>query len=273
MTMERKLIMVISDGGGASALAGVHYDKENYLNFFKSPEGGAWMDNEILVFDKNNFSLNCLRELIKMSDIIGVHIDYILMVYCGHGFTDQFGHIQFQMQPSMNVQLDDILAITSNTRLLLIADSCRAVYPLREGGKLQRRAMLFSENNRQGQERYAKLCRDRYDYLISLTPSTIKTVLFADSYGETAAENKNGGIYSFALLKAAKETIMGFESLHNLNPQCYYEQSAIECHNIASKAVATQTHGAQTPEIVLACRSMAQLPFVVVPNWQLQLED
>lgn len=271
--MERKLIMVISDGGGASALAGVHYDKENYLNFFKSPEGGGWMDKEILVFDNNNFSLNCLKELIKTSDSIGVHIDYILMVYCGHGFTDQYGHIQFQMQPNTNVQLDNILAITSNTRLLLIADSCRAVYSLREGGKLQRRKMLFSENNRQEQECYAKLCRERYNVLISQTPSTIKTVLFADSYGETAAENRNGGMYSFALLEAAKETIKNFESLHNLNPQCYYEQSAIECHNIATETVVAQTHGTQTPEIVLACRSIAQLPFVVVPNWQLQLED
>lgn len=271
--MQRQLIMVISDGGGASALAGVHYDKENYLNFFKSPEGGAWMDKEILVFDNNNFSLNCLKGLIEASDLMGVHIDYILMVYCGHGFTDQYGRIQLQMQPNMNVQLDDILSITSNTRLLLIADSCRAVYSLREGGILQRREMLFPENNRQEQECYAKLCRERYNYLISQTPPKIKTVLFADSYGETAAENKNGGIYSFALLKAAKETIMDFESLHNLNPQCYYEKSAIECHKMASKVVATQTHGTQNPEIVLACRSMAQLPFVVVPNWQLQLED
>ena len=265
--------MVISDGGGASALAGVHYDKENYLNFFKSPEGGSWMDNEILVFDDNNFSLNCLKELIKTSDLIGVHIDYILMVYCGHGFTAQSGHIQFQMQPDINSKLDDILAITSNTRLLLIADSCRAVYPLREGGKLQRREMLFSENNRQEQESYAKLCRERYNYLISQTPPTIKTVLFADSYGETAGENKNGGIYSFALLKAAKETIMDFEYLHNLHPQCYYEKSAIECHKMASKAVTAKTYGAQNPEIILACRCLAQIPFVVVPNWQLQLDD
>ena len=173
----------------------------------------------------------------------------------------------------MNVQLDDILAITSNTRFLLIADSCRAVYPLREGGKLQRRELLFSENNRQEQECYAKLCRKRYNYIISQTPPKIKTVLFADSYGETAAENKNGGIYSFALLKAAKKTIKDFESLHNLNPQCYYESSAIECHKMASETIVAQTHGAQTPEIVLACRSIAQLPFVVVPNWQLQLED
>lgn len=49
---ETKLYLIISDGGGNAPLRGVHIDKENFLNFFKSPEGGAWKDDEISVFDK-----------------------------------------------------------------------------------------------------------------------------------------------------------------------------------------------------------------------------
>ena len=53
--MRRKLYLIISDGGGNTPLRGVHIDKDNFLNFFKAPEGGAWKDDEILVFE-NNFS-------------------------------------------------------------------------------------------------------------------------------------------------------------------------------------------------------------------------
>ena len=56
--MRRKLYLIISDGGGNAPLRGVHIDKDNFLNFFKSPEGGAWKDDEISVFDKNNFVRN-----------------------------------------------------------------------------------------------------------------------------------------------------------------------------------------------------------------------
>lgn len=59
--MVRKLLLIISDGGGNSPLRGVHIDKEIFLNFFKSPEGGAWKDEEINVFDENNFDLQILK--------------------------------------------------------------------------------------------------------------------------------------------------------------------------------------------------------------------
>ena len=59
--MRRKLYIIKSDGGGNTHLRGVHNDKDKFLNFFKSPEGGAWMDDEILVFENNDFDLNILR--------------------------------------------------------------------------------------------------------------------------------------------------------------------------------------------------------------------
>lgn len=63
--MRRKLYLIISDGGGNAPLRGVHIDKENFLNFFKSPEGGAWKDDEILVFENNDFDL----DIIKINDL------------------------------------------------------------------------------------------------------------------------------------------------------------------------------------------------------------
>ena len=72
MIMRRKLYLIISDGGGNTPLRGVHIDKENFLNFFKAPEGGAWKDDEIMVFDNNDFDLetSITRSILKFDQII-----------------------------------------------------------------------------------------------------------------------------------------------------------------------------------------------------------
>lgn len=51
--MKRKAILIFNDGGPENYLPGVSIDKSNYLNFLKSPEGGAWDDSEICVKDNS----------------------------------------------------------------------------------------------------------------------------------------------------------------------------------------------------------------------------
>lgn len=268
--MNRKLFIIISDGGGVNALTGVHLDEQNYINFFKSPEGGAWKNDEILVFNNNNFSLQCLSEFLHVCRLNGTAIDYIMMVYCGHGFTDEYGNIQFQVQPQINLSLNEILVTVSDIRLLLIADSCRAVYNLHEGGRIRGVQQLFQPSDERQSEFYANICRQIYNELIMNTPQNMKTILFADSYGETAAENRNGGLYSYQLLSTAKNMIDEFNERHQHTNVRYYDGDIISCHNIASRKVSNLTNDTQHPEIYWRCRSVAQLPFVVCPNWHLQ---
>lgn len=66
--MVRKLLLIISDGGGNSPLRGVHIDKKNFLNFFKSPEGGAWKDEEINVFEHITLTYKFLKQQILLQD-------------------------------------------------------------------------------------------------------------------------------------------------------------------------------------------------------------
>lgn len=123
MIMRRTLYLIISDGGGNAPLRGVHIDKENFLNFFKSPEGGAWKDDEISVFDKNNFYL----EALKINDLtarVNKHpIDFYLIVFCDHGFTDQNHQIFFEVRQDFKLNLDDLLGAVARSRCLVIADS------------------------------------------------------------------------------------------------------------------------------------------------------
>ena len=272
MIMRRKLYLIISDGGGNTPLRGVHIDKDNFLNFFKSPEGGAWKDDEILVFENNDFDLNILRINDLNARVDEKPIDFYLIVYCGHGFTDQNHHIIFEVRQDFQLNLDDLLGAVAQSRCLVIADSCRAIYHLQDGGRIADLRM-FSTSEDARTSAYADLCREMYNNLIEATPPKMQVVYFSNSYGETADENpRDGGVYSHELLAAAKRQIIEFRALQQHNCNSYYA-TIDEIHAEAAGMVMNKTHNRQHPEIYLDCRSKARLPFVVVPHWQLQLDD
>lgn len=272
MIMRRKLYLIISDGGGNTPLRGVHIDKDNFLNFFKSPVGGAWKDDEISVFDKNNFYL----EALKINDLtarVNKHpIDFYLIVFCGHGYTDQNHQIIFEVRQDFQLTLDDLLGAVARSRCLVIADSCRAIYHLQEGGRIAD-VRLFSTSEDARNSVYAKICRDWYNYLIELTPPTMRFVCFSNSYGETADEDsRDGGVYCHELLTMAKRKKEEFQNLQQHNINSYYA-TIDEIHAEAADMVVKKTFDRQHPEILKSCRSLARFPFVVVPHLQLQLED
>lgn len=270
--MRRKLYLIISDGGGNTPLRGVHIDKDNFLNFYKSPEGGAWKDDEILVFENNDFDLNILEINDLNARVDKKPIDFYLIVYCGHGFTDQHKQIYFEVRPDNYLKLNDLLGAVAESRCLVIADSCRAIYHLQEGGRIADLRM-FSTSEVARNSVYADLCRKMYNDLIEATPSTMQVVYFSNSYGETADENsRDGGVYSHELLAAAKRKKEEFETLQHTNNNSNYA-TIDEIHAEAAGVVVNKTHGRQHPEIHLDCRSKTRLPFVVVPHLQLQLDD
>lgn len=272
MIMRRKLYLIICDGGGNTPLRGVHIDKDNFLNFFKSPEGGAWKDDEILVFENNDFDLNILRINDLNARVDEKPIDFYLIVYCGHGFTDQHNQIHFEVRPDECLKLNDLLGAVAQSRCLVIADSCRAIYHLQEGGRIAD-VRLFSTSEDARNSVYADLCRKMYNDLIEATPSTMQVVYFSNSYGETADENpRDGGVYSHELLATAKRQIIEFRALQQHNCNSYYA-TIDEIHAEAAGMVVNKTHNRQHPEIYLNSRSLARFPFIVVPHWQLQLDD
>ena len=270
--MRRKLYLIISDGGGNTPLRGVHIDKDNFLNFFKSPEAAAWKDDEILVFENNDFDLNILRINDLNARVDEKPIDFYLIVYCGHGFTDQHNQIHFEVRPDECLKLNDLLGAVAQSRCLVIADSCRAIYHLQEGGRIADLRM-FSTSEVARNSVYADLCRKMYNDLIETTPSTMQVVYFSNSYGETADENfRDGGVYCHELLTAAKRKKEEFETLQHTNNNSNYA-TIDEIHAEAAGVVVNKTHGRQHPEIYLNSRSLARFPFIVVPHWQLQLDD
>lgn len=175
------------------------------------------------------------------------------------------------MRTDCDLKLDDMLKVVGQTRCLVIADSCRAVYRLDEGGRIGD-MRLFSTGDDARRSVYANICRTAYNECLLATPATMQMVLFSNSFGETADENKNGGLYSYALLKAAKTEINRIHTLQQHNANSYVVD--VDTVNEAAKLeVVQKTHQRQHPDIVKNSRSRARFPFVVVPHWQLQIPD
>lgn len=270
--MVRKLLLIISDGGGNSPLRGVHIDKKNFLNFFKSPEGGAWKDEEINVFDENNFDLQILKATDLAARLDKQPVDFYLIVFCGHGFTDKNNQIHFEVRPNTSLKLADLLSTVARSRCLVIADSCRAIYRLQEGGRIANQR-LFSTSAEARNSRYAELCHTMYNDLIKSTPSTMQLVYFSNSYNETADENpRDGGVYCHELLTATKRKINEIHNVQKHDSKSYFV-SIDEIHQEAAAIVINKTNSRQHPEIYLNCRSKARFPFIVVPHWQLQIGE
>lgn len=79
-------------------------------------------------------------------------------------------------------------------------------------------------------------------------------------------------VYSHELLAAAKRKKEVFETLQHTNNNSNYA-TIDEIHAEAAGVVVNKTYGRQHPEIYLNSRSLARFPFIVVPQWQLQLDD
>lgn len=266
--MNRRLLLIMSSGGAGSILQGVSQDKMNYLRFFKLPEGGFWQDNEITVFDQGDFSLANIRLLKEEANRSNQSIDYFLIVYGGHGFTSPNGTIYFEVATDRSISIDEILQEVGNTRCLFIADSCRTVAQLHEGGRLTQQR-LFSETPPEARY-FGELCRDYYNELIVKVPLN-HTIVFADAYNESASDTPRGGLYSFELLSAARSFKDEMYAILNETGKVSEFLTIIECHNRAAIEVEKKSRNMQHPKVLQCPRSHMQFPFVVCLNWQVQL--
>ena len=133
--MKRHLFLIINNGGETNPLPNVARDKTNYLDFFQSPEGGYWNydrdknDKDITVYE-NDFTLNILSENIRFQKNIQAPYDYIVIVFCGHGFSEN-GEKWIEAKPTDkkgdHISLSQIKEVCRRIRTLFIADSCLSI--------------------------------------------------------------------------------------------------------------------------------------------------
>lgn len=258
--MKRHLFLILNHGGIISPLPNVSVDRKNYISFFQSPEGGYWSNDEISVYD-DNFDFDVFVSDIRFQQLIQAPYEYIVIVFCGHGYTDEKGEQWFETRPDnsykSDVSLTQIKNICQNTRTLLISDACSSIHRrvLNEN-----RLRYFSGVSGVDLD-YALSCKRLYNSLIKLVPSNTFVAGFAASKGETANDNAEGGYYSQSLLKNAQKMVnllKNDESYKNYNHVVF---SYI--HALAKDDVIKMSLHEQHPTIEMQ-RDKHQIPFVVV---------
>lgn len=253
--MSRRLILILNDGGRENHLPGVEIDAQNYLDFFHLPEAGLWGNGEIQVY-RNNCSLEILHSYILQAR----HNDlqYVVIVFCGHGYSNRLGTTFFELSPGNDASLPQIRDVVRETRCLMIADSCRVVY-LAEGGRL-RNVRMFSAD--QSAEAYRRDCFQLYDNAFRALSRGHFTIGMAASLNQTAGEDDNGGYYSRALLTKARDLVRTKRITRHTSDEYNPIANFSLVHSLVCQSFAMNHNMTQTPDLEVP--DGRQAPFVVV---------
>ena len=259
--MNRKLFLII-DHGTDPVLKGVDKDKINYLNFFKSNYGGAWDEDEIEICE-DNFTLTKITieklEYLRNQETL----DYILIVFCGHGGETPSGELYYEFKPNTVNTLSELRSAVRGIRCLFIADSCRGIERLADGGRL----VMFSAVNEAHINDYErKLCRQMYNDAVMSVPQGTFTAGFAASSGQYANEERIGGIYSSSLLHTAESFICRLRKKEHRYPDKEVVPF-VSVHLETADIVNNKTGGGQIPDYY-TIRHNSQYPFIVYPDYQ-----
>ena len=258
------LIIITNDGGPSDYLPGVVADKEKYTNFFTSNEGGGWDSNEVLIPDTNKFSTKDLQQYVKCEEKRS-HVDYWLIVFCGHGGMDNKGVTFFDFYNEDFISERKIKSMFSNSRCLLIADSCRPS-PYLNLKTITESRISDGKNN---QTSYRKKCQMIYNQQIERIPVGGFFRAYASSfdYGAEEISDTCGGCYSYYLIQCAKEQINKEKKNRRENlfdrEICNEVFSIGYIHRNAKRMVLQSTEGRQHPEYLTA--RIPQPPFCVIP--------
>jgi hypothetical protein len=186
----RKQILLI---GNTNDLPGVNIDIRNYRDFFKSPFGGSWFDNEIIEHI-NSSAKEIKDEIINLKNL---KLDYLIVIFSGHG-----GYIRETIL-ELNADEECIDESELNNiadRQLNIYDCCRSeLEPIFESAKSRARTLMFSAYDN----------REKYENRI-MQANHQQVRLYACSIGEVSYDTDTGGVYSKNLLSVAKKVEKDF---------------------------------------------------------------
>lgn len=266
--MNRRLIIITNDGGKEDFLAGVAVDRQCYINYFTSPEGGAWERNEMFIPSTNTCSPAMLYLYMLKQEGLR-HVDYWLIVFCGHGGATPDGKTYFCFQKGKKCFEEQILKFRTCSRILLIADSCRSLPEYREGGTLEQR--IYCCESVGSDDLYRDLCRNIYNEKVVQVPQGTVTKGYASAFTECAEEfdDGTGGYYSQSLITTAKAEIHDDLEKRAKTPLSFKTDIASFSwvHAQAKQRVVELSNGRQNPTLIISRTS--QLPFYVVPHYNL----
>jgi hypothetical protein len=252
--INRRLILIANDGGEKNKLPGVAIDMKNYHDFFTRPEGGAWDEDEEIHTMVDFSSASLLHNYIMMMES-SKHVDYWLIVFCGHGFVNSYNDTVLCMSDGSEVSASEINTWVTYSPCTLIADCCRKKEDVEVSELIEE--SLFSDTV---MELNKDACKLAYNRFLGTLPSGSFFAAYATNIGECAGDSDMlGGVYSYNLLKSADQVKQQLVVNYLRNGESAV--SLAQVHDSAYPKVVKMRKGRQHP-----CRSNNTniIPFVVI---------
>ncbi|CAI0845748.1 Uncharacterized protein containing caspase domain [Serratia fonticola] len=187
--MKSKAIIIANTVG----LPGVDVDIKNITSFLTSIEGGAWFEDDIVLFK------NPSRKIL-MADLSAIKntYDFVIIFFTGHGGQNKNTDLLFLNDKNEYIKVNEINNLA--TRQVNIIDCCRSQVTDEELD------MLFESVA--GLEKYSgdrlSQLSARLKYTSRIMASSPQQVtLYACSENEYSMDTKNGGLYTSLLLNKA----------------------------------------------------------------------
>jgi len=248
MTSRKALII----GAPDEKIPGVNVDIKNLRDFFKSPIGGLWYDNEITTLISPSASdIRRQIELLKVND-------YSLIFFAGHGY-----HSIERKRTILHINsletFDSLELRVGAAKHSLIMDCCRKPESER---RLLKATMESLNLEAISQQPNPAQCRHYFNKAISDCENGL-VVMNSCSINETAGESSSeGGYYTSSLIDSANEWAKNKLQTIVL-PMDHDTSSTQECHNSAVAQVKSLSGGRQNPTFE-SPRSEKKFPFAVI---------
>ncbi|KGC89758.1 caspase domain protein [Burkholderia pseudomallei] len=247
--MNRKALIIASPGqrGSDGYLPGVELDMKLYESFLKSPLGGAWHDDEVIVL--RDPSKAAVEAAIRAQQ----SADYSFTAFCGHG-----RHIgnpgSTHILISQGVEIDSNILRTGSLKHTLILDCCRVVQPtIVMDSVLAKRAAT-------GPTLSADECRAYFDKRITECAKGL-VVMHSCGINETAGETSNeGGYFSSATVRESKK----WHQDSNVDTTKNYNVLSVSgVFDLATENVRTRSGRRQNP-VIEKPRVEKHFPFAII---------
>lgn len=247
--MKRKALIISSYGFENTFMSGIKRDLERYADYLKSPLGGLWYSNEIVVLDHATIS-TITTEISHLNSV-----DYSFVVFTGHGYIDSINNSTICCLTS-SLEINSSALRYGSKRQTLILDCCRQV---------QEKTLICDNALRNYASKSMKLnyadCRKYFDSELEACPQGL-VVLCSCKKNETSEyDPENGGLYTSNLIRNAQR--WGDNRQLSLSATQYAVRSIVDVHNDSILHVVSQSGDRQHPEITLLPRSVPYFPFVI----------
>lgn len=245
----KRAIIIGNSGGTKNFLEGVEQDIQNTVSFLKSKNGGAWEEDEILIY-KDKASLSQLQTTFQLLKSFGC--EYFFILFTGHGNCDQYGNTYFELKPDgEDLPVSQLEQWVKNTPTLLIADSCHSVYH-RPQILIESQRRMFSGGRLLSRKDYQEVYNNHLRLLNK------NTFIFASScsFGQSAEDTSNGGLYLHTMFQFLQYLIENEETPQSIGIGYIQDQVRARVFRI--------TNGKQTPEITGIKRGELQPPVILI---------